>query len=78
VQQRRLQQPQHPPTPPVVPLRRKRLPPPIRQRKMNFQGRVRASLTLSEECRRMKRFVAPFDRSQCLRHPAALRLRVRT
>ncbi len=78
VRQRPLQQQQHPPTPPVVPLRRKRLLLPIRQRKMNFQGRARASLTLSEECRRTKRFVAPFDRNRCPRQPAALRPRVRT
>ena len=78
VRQRRLRQPRHPRTLQTVRLRRRRLPRRIRQRKMNYQGRAHASLTLSEECRRTKRFVAPFDRSRCPRQPAALRLRVRT
>ena len=78
VQQQPLPQLRHQQTLQAVPLRRKRPPPPIQPRKMNFPGRVRASLTLSEECRRTKRFVAPFDRNRCPRQPAALRLRVRT
>ena len=78
VRQRRLRQPRHPRTLQAVRLRRRRLPRRIRQRKMNYQGRAHASLTLSEECRRTKRFVAPFDRNRCPRQPAALRPRVRT
>ena len=78
VRQRRLRQPRHPRTLQAVRLRQRRLPRRIRQRKMNCQGRAHASLTLSEECRRTKRFVAPFDRNRCPRQPAALRPRVRT
>ena len=78
VRQRRLRQPRHPRTLQAVRLRRRRLPRRIRQRKMNYQGRAHASLTLSEECRRTKRFGAPFDRNRCPRQPAALRPRVRT
>ena len=78
VRQRRLRQPRHPQTLQTVRPRRRRLPPRIRRRKMNCQGRAHASRTSSAECRLMKRFVAPFGRNRCPRQLAVLRPRVRT